>query len=52
MAPTARFLSPLVIRLVHYVRLPHRRVPPTRVAIMLRDAFTCQYCGDKPGRCS
>ena len=27
---------PLVIRLVHYVRLPHRRVPPTRAAIMLR----------------
>src|SRR4029450_495926 len=25
--------EPLVIRLVHYVRLPHRRVPPTRVAI-------------------
>jgi len=41
---------PLVIRLVQYVRLPHRRVPPTRAAIMLRDAFTCQYCGDAPGR--
>jgi 5-methylcytosine-specific restriction endonuclease McrA len=42
--------EPLVIRLVHYVRLPHRRVPPTRAAIMLRDTLTCQYCGDKPGR--
>jgi 5-methylcytosine-specific restriction endonuclease McrA len=41
---------PLVIRLVHYVRLPHRKVPATRVAIMLRDAFTCQYCGESPGR--
>lgn len=41
---------PLVIRLVHYVRLPHRRVPPTRAAVMLRDAFTCQYCGCAPGR--
>ena len=41
---------PLVIRLVHYVRLPHRRVPPTRAAIMLRDMYTCQYCGDKPGQ--
>ncbi|MBW7883952.1 MAG: HNH endonuclease [Caldilineaceae bacterium] len=40
---------PLVIRLVHYVRLPHRRVPSTRGAVMLRDAFMCQYCGDKPG---
>ncbi len=42
--------EPLVIRLVHYVRLPHRRVPPTRGAVMLRDAFTCQYCADKPGQ--
>jgi 5-methylcytosine-specific restriction endonuclease McrA len=41
---------PLVIRLVHYVRLPHRHVPPTRAAVMLRDAYTCQYCGATPGR--
>lgn len=41
---------PLVIRLVHYVKLPHRRVPPTRAAVMLRDLNTCQYCGDSPGR--
>ncbi len=44
------FPIPLVIRLVHYVRLPHRNVPPTRSAIMLRDAHTCQYCGEMPGR--
>ena len=41
---------PLVIRLVKYVRLPHRRVPATRAAVMLRDGYTCQYCGDAPGR--
>jgi 5-methylcytosine-specific restriction endonuclease McrA len=41
---------PLVIRLVHYVKLPHRRVPATRAAVMLRDAFTCQYCAEAPGR--
>jgi 5-methylcytosine-specific restriction endonuclease McrA len=41
---------PLVIRLVHYVRLPHRKVPSTRSAVMLRDAYTCQYCGEIPGR--
>lgn len=41
---------PLVIRLVHYVRLPHRKVPSTRAAVMLRDAYTCQYCGEQPGR--
>ena len=44
------FPIPLVIRLVHYVRLPHRNVPPTRSAIMLRDAHICQYCGEMPGR--
>jgi 5-methylcytosine-specific restriction endonuclease McrA len=41
---------PLVIRLVHYVKLPHRRVPATRAAVMLRDAYVCQYCGESPGR--
>lgn len=41
---------PLVIRLVKYVRLPHRRVPATRSAVMLRDGHTCQYCGVVPGR--
>lgn len=41
---------PLVIRLVHFVRLPHRSVPPTRAAILLRDAYTCQYCGATLGR--
>ena len=41
---------PLVIRLVHYVRLPHRKVPATRAAVMLRDAYRCQYCGDTSGR--
>ena len=45
-----RIPIPLVIRLVKYVRLPHRRVPATRAAIMLRDGFTCQYCGATPGR--
>jgi 5-methylcytosine-specific restriction endonuclease McrA len=48
---TNRTMSvPLVIRLVHYVRLPHRKVPSTRSAVMLRDAFVCQYCGECPGR--
>ncbi|HMN30707.1 MAG TPA: HNH endonuclease [Caldilineaceae bacterium] len=51
LASTSRAIPvPLVIRLVHYVKLPHRRVPATRAAVMLRDAYTCQYCGDTPGR--
>lgn len=47
---TQAFPVPLVIRLVHYVRLPHRKVPATRAAVMLRDAYVCQYCGAMPGR--
>jgi 5-methylcytosine-specific restriction endonuclease McrA len=37
---------PLVIRLCHYVRLPHaeaRRL--SRRAVLARDGFRCQYCG-------
>ena len=40
---------PVVIRLVHYVRIPrdvHRR-KITRKAVLARDAWTCQYCGSE-----
>ncbi|MBC7235554.1 MAG: HNH endonuclease [Chloroflexi bacterium] len=40
---------PLVIRLVYYVRVPHRlRIPLSRRTVMIRDNYTCQYCGDQP----
>lgn len=36
---------PSVVRLVRYVKVPHhRRVPPTRRAILARDGHSCQYC--------
>lgn len=39
---------PTVIRLRHYVRVPHRsRVPVSRRAVFLRDGHRCQYC-DRP----
>lgn len=42
---------PLVIRLVYYVRIPHPvMLAPTRRTVMLRDNYTCQYCGASPGR--
>ncbi len=42
---------PVVIRLVAYVRVPHRwRVPVTRRGVLARDGYTCQYCGQQPGR--
>lgn len=43
---TTTLTSPMVIRLVTYVRLPYdsrRRI--TRKAILARDAWACQYCG-------
>jgi 5-methylcytosine-specific restriction endonuclease McrA len=43
---------PIVIRLITYVRVPrdvHRR-KITRKAVLARDSWTCQYCGQrKPG---
>lgn len=42
---------PLVIRLVYYVRVPHKlSIPLTRRTVMMRDNYTCQYCGDQPPR--
>jgi len=40
------FPRPLVIRLVYYVRIPHRiAIPISRRALLSRDHYTCQYCG-------
>lgn len=40
------FLTPSVIRLIHFVRVPFRsRVPLNRRAVFARDAHKCQYCG-------
>ena len=42
---------PLVIRLVYYVPIPRRiTFSPTRHSVLLRDNFTCQFCGATPGR--
>jgi 5-methylcytosine-specific restriction endonuclease McrA len=42
---------PVVIRLLNYVRVPHNLpLPLSRRALLLRDAYTCQYCGEQPGR--
>ena len=43
--------APSVIRLRHYVRIPHNLpMPLSRRAILTRDSHTCQYCGTQPGR--
>jgi 5-methylcytosine-specific restriction endonuclease McrA len=40
---------PLVIRLLHYIRIPHKSIPLTRKNLMHRDRYTCQYCGKMGG---
>lgn len=50
-ATRAEYPVPLVIRLVTYVRIPHRlTLPLNRRNVFVRDEFTCQYCGRQPGR--
>jgi len=42
---------PLVIRLVYYVRVPRRvNVPVSRRTVLMRDRYTCQYCGAQPSK--
>ena len=36
---------PEVIRLHSYVRIPHKTHTPTKKSILIRDQYTCQYCG-------
>ena len=43
---TVEVLTPSVIRLRRYIRIPPRnRVPLTRAALMRRDNYRCAYCG-------
>lgn len=43
--------QPLVIRLVYYVRIPHRlSLPLSRRTLLARDGYACQYCGKQPDR--
>jgi len=40
------FEEPSVVKLVHYVRVPHQtRVAVTRRSVFARDGHCCQYCG-------
>ncbi|MGA2208057.1 MAG: HNH endonuclease [Acidimicrobiales bacterium] len=40
------FAEPSVVKLVHYVRVPHQtRVAVTRRSVFVRDGHRCQYCG-------
>jgi 5-methylcytosine-specific restriction endonuclease McrA len=46
---TVTLPTPLVIRLVYYVRVPRQlKIPLTRRTVLIRDNYTCQYCGAHP----
>mgnify|MGYP001167452687 CR=1 FL=1 len=49
----ASFPVPVVIRLVAYVRVPSRvSIPLSRRTVLMRDRYTCQYCGAQPAKAS
>ena len=41
----AQIYAPSVIRLTEYVHIPFERKSLSRKNILLRDHYTCQYCG-------
>jgi 5-methylcytosine-specific restriction endonuclease McrA len=47
-SPSFKIRIPSVIRLLHYIKIPRMRdKPPTKKNILIRDKYTCQYCGKK-----
>jgi 5-methylcytosine-specific restriction endonuclease McrA len=47
--PRGRIRVPRVLLLAGYNRVPHAPLRLSRRNIFLRDGFTCQYCGERPG---
>lgn len=44
-----RFAVPSVIALRTYINVPRRRATWSRRAVLIRDEYTCIYCGVEPG---
>ncbi len=42
---TREMRMPSIIRLLYYIRRPMQRVALTKKNVLLRDDYTCQYCG-------
>lgn len=46
-SPTTSFRVPSVIKLSRYIKVPHKKVVLSRKNVLIRDKYTCQYCGKK-----
>jgi 5-methylcytosine-specific restriction endonuclease McrA len=44
-SPTFEMRMPSIIRMLYYIRRPSQKVALTKKNILLRDDYTCQYCG-------
>ncbi|HEV3156150.1 MAG TPA: HNH endonuclease [Candidatus Baltobacteraceae bacterium] len=49
-SPSFTFRMPSIIRMLYYVRRPMQKVALTKKNVLLRDDYTCQYCGVKGER--
>jgi len=46
-SPSISIVLPVVIRLLHYVQLPHQHKNFSKSNIFIRDRGRCQYCGHR-----
>lgn len=44
-SPAFEMRMPSIIRLLYYIRRPKQKVALTKKNVLLRDDYTCQYCG-------
>jgi 5-methylcytosine-specific restriction endonuclease McrA len=49
-SPTFRMRMPSIIRMLYYIKRPGQKVSLTKKNVLLRDDYTCQYCGVKGDR--
>ena len=49
-SPSLAMKMPSIIRMLYYIRRPMQKVALTKKNILLRDDYTCQYCGLKGER--
>jgi 5-methylcytosine-specific restriction endonuclease McrA len=49
-SPTFAMRMPSIIRMLYYIKRPGQKVSLTKKNVLLRDDYTCQYCGIKGDR--